>query len=71
VAAADQDVDRLVTAAEFAAAASQAFDSLDVLHRGTLVLADLPKTPQQQAIEGPCRPVKPPKRRDRDDDTAE
>lgn len=68
VVAADQDLDRLVTAGEFAAAAGEAFDSLDMMHRGYLVLADLPKTPQQQAIEGPCQTPKRPKHRDRDPD---
>ena len=56
VAAADQDIDRVVTAEEFAAAAGRAFDSLDAAGRGRLKLAELPRTPAQIAIEGPCRP---------------
>lgn len=56
VAAADADVDRLVSADEFAAAADRRFDALDTAGRGVLRLADLPKPPAQAAIEGPCRP---------------
>ena len=64
VAAADLDVDRVITAKELAVAASSAFDRLDVLARGRLRLADLPHTPAQDAIDGPCRPT--PKSRQRD-----
>jgi len=63
VAAADSDIDRVVTVDEFAAAANRRFDTLDVNHAGTLRLTALPRTPQQIAIEGPCRP--PPKPRGR------
>lgn len=65
VVAADQDVDRVVTAREFAAAAGVAFDRLDPIGKGKLRLSDLPRTPAQIAIEGPCRPA--PKRKGRGD----
>ncbi|WP_420138043.1 EF-hand domain-containing protein [Sphingomonas sp.] len=58
VAAADADIDRVITATEFAAAADRAFTMLDVGNKGSLTLATLPRTPQQIAIEGPCRPPK-------------
>jgi hypothetical protein len=58
VAAADADINRVVTSAEFAAAAERAFTMLDVTRKGSLTLATLPRTPQQIAIEGPCRPPK-------------
>jgi len=58
VAAADQDVDRVVTRDEFATAAATVFARLDVLNRKSLRLSDLPRTPQQIAIEGPCRTPK-------------
>jgi hypothetical protein len=58
VVAADQDVDRIVTRDEFATAAAGAFERLDVLDRGRLRLQDLPRTPAQIALEGPCRPPK-------------
>ena len=58
VVAADQDVDRIVTRDEFATAAAGVFARLDVSHQGRLRLQDLPRTPQQVALEGPCRPVK-------------
>ncbi len=66
VAAADQDVDRIVTADEFASAAAIAFARLDAASRGVLRLQDLPRTPQQIAIEGPCRPRKPPRQANSD-----
>lgn len=66
VVAADQDVDRVVTRDEFASAAAGVFRRLDVLNRGRLQLAGLPRTPQQIAIEGPCRPPKKHKGRVRD-----
>lgn len=56
VASADTDIDRVVSAAEFSAAAGRRFDALDKAGAGRLRLADLPRTPQQIAIEGPCRP---------------
>jgi hypothetical protein len=58
VVAADQDVDRIVTRDEFATAAAATFARLDSADRGRLRLQDLPRTPQQVAIEGPCRPSK-------------
>lgn len=58
VVTADQDVDRIVTRDEFATAAASAFARLDVAGRGQLRLQDLPRTPQQTALEGPCRPAK-------------
>jgi hypothetical protein len=58
VVAADQDVDRIVTRDEFATAAAGAFERLDVLDHGRLRLQDLPRTPAQIALEGPCRPLK-------------
>jgi len=62
VVAADQDVDRVITRDEFATAAAAAFQRLDVLDRKQLRLQDLPRTPAQIALEGPCRPAK--KRKD-------
>jgi hypothetical protein len=55
VSASDADIDRVVSAAEFGAAAARRFDTL-VAGRGTLQLADLPKTPAQLSLEGPCVP---------------
>lgn len=66
VVAADQDVDRVITRDEFATAAAATFNRLDVLNRGKLALADLPRTPQQIAIEGPCRAPKKRKGRDQE-----
>jgi len=68
VASADADVDRIVTAPEFSAAASRRFDALAGGKMDGLRLADLPKTPAQQAIEGPCRPRPKPRK---DDDRRE
>jgi hypothetical protein len=64
VVAADRDVDRVVTRDEFASSAAGTFKRLDVLNRERLRLSDLPRTPQQIAIEGPCR--QPKKRKGRD-----
>lgn len=58
VAAADLEFDRVVTTAEFARAASNAFDSLGGAAHERLALSDLPKTPAQMALEGPCRQPK-------------
>lgn len=58
VAAADEDIDRVVTAAEFTAAAEKTFSMLDPAQRGALKLANLPRTRLQVAIDGPCRPPK-------------
>lgn len=73
VASADADIDRSVSAAEFAAAAARRFDALDPGATGGLRLAALPRTPAQVAIEGPCRPRPDPRRdkpRDAFDDPA-
>jgi hypothetical protein len=64
VVAADLDVDRVVTRDEFATAAARIFERLDVLNRDKLRLTDLPHTPQQIAIEGPCKQPKKHKGRD-------
>lgn len=56
VSSADADIDRAVSAREFAQSAGRRFEALDPAGRGRLTLAALPKTPAQQAIEGPCRP---------------
>ena len=42
------------------------FERLDVLNRDRLGLSNLPRTPQQIAIEGPCRTPKKRKGRDQD-----
>lgn len=55
VSATDADVDRLVSAAEFTAAAGRRYDTLTG-GRGPLRLTDLPKTPAQMSLEGPCVP---------------
>jgi hypothetical protein len=52
VAAADLNVDGHITLVEFLKVADQDFDTLDPTGRGYLTLADLPKTPLQQAMEG-------------------
>ena len=51
VAAADADFDGKITLAEWRAKADRAFDKLDASHSGALILAALPKTPQQEAVE--------------------
>jgi len=63
VVSADSDIDRVITLDEFAATANRRFDTLDVAHKGALRLADLPRTPAQIAIEGPCRPRPKPRGR--------
>jgi hypothetical protein len=55
VSGSDADIDRIVTAAEFAGAAGRRFDTLSA-GRGPLKLADLPKPPAQLSLEGPCVP---------------
>lgn len=55
VSATDADFDRLVDRAEFAAAAGRRFDTLSA-GRGTIVLADLARTPAQMSLGGPCVP---------------
>ena len=52
VAGADADIDGKVSLAEFKAAADRRFDLLDKKKLGYLTLADLPRTPDQIAIEG-------------------
>ena len=66
VAAVDLDVDRIVTRDEFATGAAGVFERLDVLNRNMLQLSGLPRTPQQIAIEGPCRTPKKHKGRDQE-----
>ena len=66
VAAADRDFDRVVTRDEFATSAASIFERLDVLNRNQLQLSSLPRTPQQIAIEGPCRTPKKRKGRDQE-----
>jgi hypothetical protein len=56
VSGADADIDRVVTRAEFLASAGRRFDALDSGQKGRLTLKDLPRTPQQAELEGPCRP---------------
>lgn len=71
VSASDADIDRVISAAEFAAAAGRRFDAL-AAERGALRLADLAKTPAQMSLEGPCvsrpRTRKGDERRDGPDD---
>lgn len=66
VSATDADIDRLVSAAEFAAAAGRRYDTLSA-GRGPLKLADLPSTPAQMSLEGPCVPRKIARKDDRRD----
>lgn len=61
VASADADIDRVVSAAEFAAAATRRFDALDPRGTGGLRLAALARTAAQVAAEGPCRPRRQPR----------
>jgi hypothetical protein len=56
VSGADADIDRAVTRDEFLAAAARRFDALDPRGQGALRLAELPRTPQQAELEGPCWP---------------
>ncbi|WP_254602060.1 EF-hand domain-containing protein [Sphingomonas bacterium] len=65
VASADADIDRVVTEREFAGAAGRRFETLDAAGNGVLTLKDLPSTPAQRAIEGPCRPRPKPRGTDR------
>jgi len=51
VAAADASFDGKITLKEFLAAADRRFTALDTKSQGYLTLADLPKTPVQDAIE--------------------
>jgi hypothetical protein len=67
VSGADADIDRVVTRAEFLAAAGRRFDALDKDGRGRIVLKDLPRTPQQIEVEGPCRPRPVPDEKSRRD----
>lgn len=63
VSSADADIDRLVSEAEFLAAAARRFDTI-TQGRGPMKLADLRKTPAQMSLEGPCRPRPKPKKSD-------
>ncbi len=51
VSAADTSFDGKITLKEFLAAADRRFAALDTKNRGYLTLADLPKTPVQEAME--------------------
>jgi hypothetical protein len=55
VASADADMNRLVDAGEFAAAASRRFDAVAQGRTG-LRLVEVVRTPLQRSIEGPCWP---------------
>ena len=68
VSSSDADIDRLVSESEFLAAAARRFDTIG--QGRALRLADLPKTPAQMSLEGPCRPRPKPKKNDprRDED---
>ncbi|MDO6415154.1 hypothetical protein Q4F19_12250 [Sphingomonas sp. BIUV-7] len=55
VVSADSDFNRVIDVGEFRQAASRRFDTL-TQGAGKLVLAAMPRTPFQIAIEGPCRP---------------
>jgi Ca2+-binding EF-hand superfamily protein len=57
VIAADADMNRAVTRAEFRAAAEERFGRLDPQKRGYLTLDTLPKPPAQVAAEAPCSAV--------------
>ncbi len=61
VAAADTAFDGRITLAEFLATADRRFDRLDASHQGYLTLADLPKTPVQEAIARAARQKPAPK----------
>jgi hypothetical protein len=65
VSGADADIDRVVTAQEFAEAAARRFDMLDKDGSGALRLAAIPRTPQQSELEGPCWPLPSPKDEER------
>ncbi|NIJ08083.1 hypothetical protein FHS31_001693 [Sphingomonas vulcanisoli] len=56
VVAADADVDRIITEKEFLGAAGRRFEQLDPAGKGSIALKDMPKTANQQSLEGPCRP---------------
>jgi hypothetical protein len=59
VASADRSLSDRITLADFLAAADRRFDQLDAKDLGYLTLADLPKTPVQQAAEKAARQAKP------------
>jgi hypothetical protein len=61
VVSADTDFNRVIDLDEFKQAASRRFDTL-TQGAGKLVLAAMPRTPIQIAIEGPCRPRPKPKK---------
>jgi hypothetical protein len=53
VSSSDADIDRLVSLAEFTAAASRRYDTLTT-GEGPLRVAVMPKTSAQMSLEGPC-----------------
>lgn len=57
VIAADDDMNRAITRAEFRDAAVERFGRLDTAKQGYLTLATLPKTPPQAAADAPCQPT--------------
>jgi hypothetical protein len=57
VSGADADIDRVVTEQEFAEAAARRFALIDKKGAGRVRLAELPPTPAQVELEGPCRPL--------------
>lgn len=61
VVSADSDFNRVIDEDEFKQAASRRFDTL-AKGADRLVLAAMPRTPIQIAIEGPCRPRPKPKK---------
>jgi len=63
IVAADEDVDRMIGEREFSVAAGHRFDMLDPDGHGHILLKDMPKTPMQQTLEGPCKTRPKPKRR--------
>lgn len=63
VASADEEVDRMISARDFRGAAGHRFEMLDPDGRGHITLKDMPKTPMQQTLEGPCKTRPKPKLR--------
>jgi hypothetical protein len=54
VIAADSDMNRGISRAEFRAAANERFDRIDTAHQGYLTLATMLKPPAQTAADAPC-----------------
>ena len=67
VVAADSDVDRIITEKEFLGAAGRRFEQLDPEGKGGITLKGMPKTANQQSIEGPCRPLPKPRTKEAKD----